>query len=205
MLYSLPDQNGTRILERTLENLLSIILGIGLSAACGFRVFVPLLLLNIFGLAGYVRLAPGFEWIGTIPALVVFATATVLEVLAYYIPWIDHLLDLAAGPAALVAGVIASASVMPDMQPLAKWSIALIGGGGMAGIIQGATSLARLKSTLFTGGAANFIISTLELMAAIITSLLALFLPVLRLALVLSLVIFIFIKSKRFLFGWRRV
>jgi len=188
-----------------MDKLLSIILGIGLSAACGFRVFVPLLLLSIFGLAGYVRLAPGFEWIGTIPALITFATATVLEVLAYYIPWVDHLLDLATGPAALVAGVIASASVLQDMPPLAKWSIALIGGGGMAGIIQGATSLARLKSTLFTGGAANFIVSTLELIAAVITSLLALFLPVLGLVVVLSLVTFIFIKSKRFLFGWKRV
>ena len=104
-----------------------------------------------------------------------------------------------------MAGVIASASVLQDMQPLAKWSIALIGGGGMAGIIQGATSLARLKSTLFTGGAANFIVSTLELMAAVFTSLLALFLPVLGLVVVLSLVSFIFIKSKRFLFGWKRV
>jgi hypothetical protein len=75
----------------------------------------------------------------------------------------------------------------------------------MAGIIQGATSLARLKSTLVTGGAANFLMSTLELMASVITSLLALLLPVLGLALVLSLVIFIFFKSKRFLFGWRRV
>jgi hypothetical protein len=75
----------------------------------------------------------------------------------------------------------------------------------MAGIIQGATTLTRLKSTLLSGGAANFMISTFELMAAVITSLLALFLPVLGLALVLSLAIFIFVKSKRFLFGWKRV
>ncbi len=187
-----------------MENLLSIVLGIGLSAACGFRVFVPLLLLSIFGFTGYLRLAPGFQWIGTVPALIAFATATLLEILAYYIPWIDHLLDLVAGPAALLAGIIASASVLQDMPPLVKWSIALIGGGGMAGIIQGATTLIRLKSTLLTGGLGNFMISTLELIAAILASLLAIFLPLIGLALVSSLVIYIFIKSRRFLFGWSR-
>jgi hypothetical protein len=184
-----------------MESLLSVVIGIGLSAACGFRVFVPLLVLSVAGMTGYLRLAPGFEWIGTSPALIAFATATLLEILAYYIPWIDHLLDLVAGPAALIAGVIASASVLADLPPVAKWSVALIGGGGMAGVIQGATTLARLKSTVLTGGLGNFVISTLELAAAAITSLLALFLPLLGLALVVSLVFFIFFKSRRFLFG----
>jgi hypothetical protein len=184
-----------------MENLLSILIGMGLSAACGFRVFVPLLILSIAGLTGQLHLAAGFEWIATWQALLAFATATVLEVLAYYIPWVDHLLDLAAGPAALVAGTLASASVIQDLPPLVKWSIVLIGGGGMAGIIQGATTLVRLKSSLFTGGLGNPIVSTLELAAAVTTSLMALFLPALGLAALLILVFFIWIKSKRFIFG----
>jgi hypothetical protein len=184
-----------------MENLLSIMIGMGLSAACGFRVFVPMLILSIAGLTGQLPLAPGFEWIATWPALLAFATATLLEVLAYYLPWIDHLLDLVAGPAALIAGVLACASVLQDLPPLVKWSIALIGGGGMAGIIQGATTLVRLKSTLFTGGLGNPIISTLELAAAITTSLMALFLPPLGLIALLILLFFIWKKSKRFIFG----
>src|SRR5512136_696111 len=104
-----------------MENLLSVMIGMGLSAACGFRVFVPLLILSIAGLSGHLRLAPGFEWIASWPALLAFATATILEILAYYIPWVDHFLDMIAGPVALLAGVLASASLVKDMPPLLKW------------------------------------------------------------------------------------
>ena len=75
-----------------------------------------------------------------------FGTATLLEIAAYYIPWFDHLLDTIATPAAVVAGMVASASVMVDLPPVLKWGVALIGGGGAAGLLQGATVLLRLKS-----------------------------------------------------------
>ncbi len=184
-----------------MENLLSVIIGIGLSAACGFRVFVPMLFLSAAGYLGYLRLAPGFEWIATPAALLAFATATLLEILAYYIPWVDHLLDVLAGPAALIAGVIASASLLQGMPPLLKWGIALIGGGGMAGITQGTTMLVRAKSGLFTGGLANPLVSTMELAASIFTSLLAIFLPVLALMFLLILILVICLKTRRFVFG----
>jgi hypothetical protein len=184
-----------------LETLTSFLIGIGLSAACGFRVFLPLLALSIAANTGYLRLSSGFEWIGTIPALIAFASATLLEVLAYYIPWVDHLLDLLATPTAVVAGIIASASVMTDLPPLLKWSAALIGGGGIAGIVQGATVLSRINSTAFTGGFGNFLLATLELIASAITSLLALFFPLLGLLFILTGCTVAFMVSKRFLFG----
>jgi hypothetical protein len=184
-----------------LETLMSVAIGTGLSAACGFRVFLPLLALSIAANTSYLRLSYGFEWIGTIPALIAFASATLLEVLAYYIPWVDHLLDLLATPTAIVAGIIASASVMTNLPPLLRWSVALIGGGGMAGIVQGVTVLGRIKSTAFTGGLGNFLIATLEWIASAVTSLLALFLPVLGLFIVLAGCFLVFILSKRFLFG----
>lgn len=83
--------------------LLGIAIGIGLSAACGFRVFVPLLVMNIASLAGHLHLAYGFEWIGSYYATVAFGTATIVEVLAYYTPWLDHILDLITTPAAIIA------------------------------------------------------------------------------------------------------
>src|SRR6476620_10855855 len=104
----------------TMETLLSICLGIGLSAACGFRVFVPPLIMSIAALSGHLSLAHGFEWIGSYPALIAFSVATCLEVSGYYIPWVDHLLDTIATPAAIVAGAVITASMVADMSPFLK-------------------------------------------------------------------------------------
>jgi hypothetical protein len=119
-----------------LETAYSIALGISLSAACGFRVFVPFLVMSIAALAGTLPLSDGFAWVGTVPALVVFASATLVEVAAYYIPWVDNLLDTIATPLALVAGTVASASVLTDVSPVLQWTLAILAGGGSAGLIQ---------------------------------------------------------------------
>jgi hypothetical protein len=97
-----------------MEKLLSICLGIGLSAACGFRVFIPLLAISIASLSGHMILSEGFEWIGTYPAFLAFAAAAIFEIAAYYIPWFDNLMDSIAGPAAVVAGILVAASVIKD-------------------------------------------------------------------------------------------
>src|SRR5438309_12026247 len=104
-----------------METLLSICLGIGLSAACGFRVFVPLLVMNIAALSGHLALAHGFEWIGSYPALVAFAVATGVEVAGYYIPWVDHFLDTIATPAAIIAGTLITASMATHLSPFLRW------------------------------------------------------------------------------------
>jgi hypothetical protein len=162
-----------------MELALSICLGIGLSAACGFRVFVPLLGLSLAGLAGHVQLADELAWISTWPALACFMTATVLEIGAYYVPWIDNLLDSIATPAALVAGTIAMASVVTDMSPLMRWTVALIAGGGTAGLIQTTTVAVRGTSSATTAGTANWLIATFELLASIGTTIVSLLLPLL--------------------------
>ena len=187
-----------------MDTILSIALGIGLSAACGFRVFVPLLIISVAAHTGHVSLSPGFEWIAALPALIAFGTATILEILAYYIPWLDQLLDTIATPAAVVAGVIASASVFADVSPLLRWTLALIGGGGIAGLVQGATGLTRLKSTVFTAGLGNPILSTAELFGSIITSLLALLVPAICVILILAGITLVFISARRVLFGKRK-
>jgi hypothetical protein len=188
-----------------METLLSVGIGLGLSAACGFRVFVPLLGLSIAGLTGYVPLSPGFAWIGTVPALIAFSTATVLEIFAYYIPWFDNLLDTIATPAAVIAGMVASASVLADLPPLLKWAIALIGGGSAAGIVQGATVLLRLKSGALTAGLGNPLVSTAELFGSVTTTVLAIALPAVCFLLLIGLCMSIFRASRRFVFGRRRV
>ena len=162
-----------------MELLLSICLGIGLSAACGFRVFVPFLIMGIASLTGHLALSPNFQWIGTYPAVVSFAVASVLEIAGYNIAWLDNLLDIIATPAAIIAGSIAMASIAIDMSPFLKWTLAIIAGGGTAAIFQGKTILVRGASTATTGGAGNFAIATAEAGISTLLSLLALFLPLL--------------------------
>jgi hypothetical protein len=154
------------------------VIGIGLSAACGFRIILPFLGLSIAAMNGYIHPSPGFQWLGSWPALIAFATAALLEIGAYYIPWMDNLLDAVTTPLAIAAGTIVTASVMGDVSPFMKWSLALIAGGGMAGAVQSGTVLLRGLSTASTGGAANVVVSTLELAGSILTTALALLAPV---------------------------
>jgi hypothetical protein len=183
------------------EAVLSVAAGLGLAAACGFRVFVPLLIAGTAARTGHLPLATGFAWLGSWPALMGFGVATLLEVGAYYVPWLDHALDTVATPAAVLAGMLASASVLPDLPPLLKWSVTLIGGGGLAGLIQGASVLLRLKSAAFTGGLANPVVSTGELVGASVTALLAVVIPVFCLIAVVAVIVLGFRASGRLMFG----
>ena len=173
-----------------MDTLTSIFLGIGLSAACGFRVFVPMLFVSAAAMSGHLSLAPGFQWLGTYPALLTFAVATVLEVGGYYIPWLDHLLDTLATPAAILAGSVITAAMVTKMDPLLKWTLAIIAGGGVAGLVQGSTVLARAASTASTAGFGSPILATIELSGSVLTTLLAFLLPWLAAGLVLVGVIF---------------
>jgi hypothetical protein len=186
----------------SMETFLSICVGIGLSAACGFRVFVPLLVMSVASLSGHLTLSHGFEWIGTYPALIAFSAATCLEIAGYYIPWLDHLLDTIATPAAIVAGTVVTASAVTDMSPFLKWTLAVIAGGGTAGLVQGATVLTRGASTVTTGGLANPLVATLELGGAALTSVLAIVVPALAAFLVVGL---IFIVGRKLLRKTRTV
>ena len=168
-----------------LDTVLSVCIGIGLAAACGFRVFVPLLILSIASLTGHASLAPSFHWIGTYPALIAFSAATAIEIAGYYVPWIDHTLDTIATPAAIVAGIIVTGSMLSNVDPFLKWCLAVIAGGGVAGTVQSATVLTRAASTAATGGLGNPIVATAELGLAVFTSFVALIAPILGAVLLL--------------------
>ncbi len=189
------------------ETILSFITGIALSAACGFRVFVPMLVLSIAGyngpplslppgfewfqvLTGHLTLAPGFEWIGTTIAMKAFAVATACEILAYYIPWFDNLLDHITTPIALIAGAIVMGSSITGLNPFLRWTLAVILGGGAAGITQVASVVARSGSTASSLGATNWIISTAEWILSFVLSVLALLLPAIVLILLGAVLIF---------------
>lgn len=171
----------------------SIAAAIGLSAACGFRVFVPFLLMSLGAMFGLYEPSADFAWIESSAALMAFGLASVVEVLAYYIPWLDNLLDAVATPIAVVAGIVASASVLGDLPPFVQWSLAAIAGGGAAGLVQGGTVAARGTSSATTGGTGNFLVATGEVLLAIVTTVLSLFAPVLALVGVL-VIAFLFVR-----------
>ncbi|MET0484674.1 MAG: DUF4126 domain-containing protein [Candidatus Rokuibacteriota bacterium] len=172
-----------------MEPLLGIPLGLALSTAAGLRVFVPLLLTGLAARLGYLTLTPSMTWIGSDAALLAFATATVLEVGAYYVPWLDNVLDTVGTPAAITAGVITTAAVTPELSPLLRWTLAIVAGGGAAGLVQGGTALLRLKSSAFTAGVGNPVLATGELVGSLALSALALLAPLLAAAVVILVLV----------------
>lgn len=176
-------------MNHSFDLLFSVALGIGLAAATGFRVFIPLLVAGLAARAGWVPLIDSFAWLQSTPALVALGTAAVLETLAFYIPGLDHLLDVLAGPLAVVAGVLASASVMVDLPPGVRWPIAVIAGGGIAALTKGTTALIRAKTAVVTGGLGNPVVSTAETAGAATVSILAIVAPLLCLVGVIVIVV----------------
>lgn len=171
----------------SLQVFLSICLGIGLSAACGFRVFVPLLCLSIAAHTGHLQLNDSFAWVGSSPALIAFTVATVLEIAAYYIPFVDNLLDTIAVPIATLAGIFVAALAMTDVDPFWRWTLAIIAGGGMAASTQLATTKLRAVSSATTAGAGNSALATIELGTASMLSVVSIVWPAVALILALFL------------------
>ena len=189
----------------TMSEVLAVLAGVGLAAACGFRIFLPLFVASLaiqtgvdgfggFSLGGLV--GDDLPWLGTFPVTVAFGVATVLEIGAYYVPWIDNALDTIATPTAVVAGTLMSFAFLPGVldDSYLKWIAAAIVGGGTAGVIQSGTVALRGTSTATTGGLGNFLLSTVEAIVATVTSVLAVFLPLL--AGVVALVIAIYMIRK---------
>jgi len=181
--------------------LISVALGISLAACCGFRIFIPLLMASIAAKFGWLNVSSGFEWLGTFPAIISFAVASVLEIAAYYIPVVDNFLDTLTAPSSMVAGTTIAASTFVDFDPMMKWTLAIIAGGGTAGIIQAGTGLLRLGSTKFTAGTGNHLVASTENAFSFIGTLLSLLVPVLMVfvfvALIVTIVFLLFKKTKK--------
>ncbi|HVT60507.1 MAG TPA: DUF4126 domain-containing protein [Thermoanaerobaculia bacterium] len=169
----------------------SILIGLGLSAACGFRVFVPLLIAGLASRYGGLSLVPSLSWIGSYPALLAFSVATLLEIVGYYIPWVDNLLDAIATPTAIVAGILLMASTLVDVPPLVRWTLAVLAGGGTAAVFQGLTTAARQISSISTGGLGNPVLATAEGGSSALLSVLAVTLPILAVLLMAGLLLLV--------------
>lgn len=183
---------------------MSIMIGVALSATCGFRVFVPLLAVNIGTRAldadgqPLIELADGFDWLSSDIALMVFLVATLFEIGGYYIPWIDNLLDTIASPASIVAGTVITASFATGMDPWLQWLLGVIAGGGAAGAVQATTVVARAGSTVTTGGLGNPIVASVETSGAFLGSALSI------VAVKFAIVVFVLLLGGGVWIWWRR-
>lgn len=181
-----------------MEITLSLCIGIGLSAACGFRVFVPLLVMSVASLMAWFEPLQGFEWLAMPSVCFGLAVATLCEIAAYYIPWVDNVLDTVSTPAAMVAGTLATMAVSSgEMSQFASWAAAIIVGGGTAGAVQMNTVAVRGLSTATTGGIANPVLATGEWIGALLLSILALMVPVLVVIVVVVMLLWMLRWFKR--------
>lgn len=185
-----------------LPYILSGFIGIGLAAATGFRVFLPMFAVSLALYFGWIPSGENFEWLAGLPALITTGIATVLEILAYYIPYIDHLLDTLSIPLATIAGSIMFASQFTDMGAFSQWGLAIVAGGGTAAAISSGFAGTRAASTATTGGLGNSVVATTETLGAGLMSFLALALPVIAFIAAIILIISVIYFGKKI---WNKI
>jgi Domain of unknown function (DUF4126) len=183
-----------------MQYLVAAALGLGLAACSGFRVFVPLLAASLAHHFGWLPAAPGFAWLGSWAAVLTLAVATVVELLGYYVPVVDNFLDTLTTPASFVAGGLLMTSTLPQLDPVTRWTLGILVGGGTAGLVQSGTALLRVGTTATTGGLGNPVLATLENLLAVLGSIVALLMPVVAAALAIGLVVLILTRLRR----WRQ-
>lgn len=197
-----------QLMQNMLDNipflpyLLSAFVGIGLAAASGFRVFLPLFAVSLASYFEWIPHNASFEWLAGLPALITTGIAMILEILAYYIPFVDHLLDTVSVPMATVAGSVLFASQFADLGTLPQWGLALIAGGGTAATISTGFAGIRAASTATTGGLGNSVVGTAETAGAGIMATLAMVAPILAaIFAVFSIVLIIYLGKK----AWQKL
>ena len=178
----------------TVEIIFSVFLGIGLAAAVGFRVFLPLLVLSLAGFYDYIPLNESWAWVGSLTAVITLGVATLVEIFGYYIPWFDNVLDTIAIPLAAIAGTAVMMATVSELSPVVTWALAIIAGGGTATAIKGNTPAIRLTSSATTGGIGNPIVATVETATSTVMSLLSVFIA----PLAFLFVLFIFFGIYKF-------
>lgn len=190
-----------------MNEFMAIFAGVGLAAACGFRVFVPLFIASLAANTGVemdmlgdflgsfnVEAVLGeHHWLGRTPVTIMLGVATAVEIGAYYVPWIDNALDTIATPLAMTAGTVITGTMLPEFMGDGsfKWAVAMVAGGGTAGVVQGASVITRGASTATTGGIGNPAVSTAELGGSILMAGLAVLIPILAGVLVCFLLYFV--------------
>ena len=182
---------------------ISAFIGIGLAAATGFSVFLPMFAVSLASYMGWIPMNESFQWLSGLPTLITTGIATIVEILAYYIPFVDHLLDTMSIPLATVAGSVMFASQFAEIGTFPQWALALIAGGGTAAAISSGFAGTRAASTATTGGLGNSVVATTETAGAGLMSFLALAAPVIAFVVAVLLLIAVFVFGRKLLRKFR--
>lgn len=138
------------------------VMGLGLAATCGLRAFLPLLVINLLALTGFVELGEGYAFMAHWTATLAFATATIAEFAADKFPGFDHTMDAAGTVLRPTAAAVAASSMIAHFDPLAGVILGLIGGAAVAAGVQLAKAKVRVATTAVTGGLGNWVVSLVE-------------------------------------------
>ncbi|MFC0343321.1 DUF4126 domain-containing protein [Epilithonimonas hispanica] len=181
---------------------LSAFIGIGLAAASGFRVFLPMFAVSLASYLGWIPMSDNFEWLSGLPTLITTAVATICEIVAYYIPIVDNFLDTITIPLATIAGSILFASQFMELDTFPQWALALIAGGGTAATIASGFAGTRAASTATTAGIGNNVVATTETAGAGLMSVLSIFLPILAFIFAIVLIVLVLFFGRKL---WRKM
>ncbi len=180
---------------------ISAFIGIGLAAATGFRVFLPMFAVSLASYLGWIPMNESFQWLSGLPTLITTGIAMIVEIMAYYIPYVDHLLDTLSIPLATIAGSVMFASQFADIGTFPQWALALIAGGGTAAAISSGFAGTRAASTATTGGFGNSVVATTETAGAGIMSILAMTAPIIAFIITIILIIVVLVLGRKL---WRK-
>ncbi|HLR42946.1 MAG TPA: DUF4126 domain-containing protein [Pseudogracilibacillus sp.] len=180
-----------------MDTAMAILLGIGLSAAAGFRVFIPLLIVNILAKLSYVTLAENFDWLGSTSATIAVSLAVILELASSVIPVIDNIVKVLATPLAIGAGIILVASFMGGADPTFRWVISIVAGGGTATLTQIVSTTVRGTVNFVTAGAGGIVVTIFETLIAIIVTILSILMPILSLVFLGVIIYFVMKVMKK--------
>ena len=171
--------------------IIQILAGIGLAAAAGLRAFLPPLVLGLMARFDLVALRGDLDWLASTPALIIFATAVLAEVLADKVPLLDHALDILGMVVKPAAGALVLAAPLVDLGALPTLLLALAVGGTVAATVHATKSALRLASTGTTGGMGNPALSVAEDGLSLTGTLLAVLAPILLFLLLVASLIFL--------------
>jgi len=181
-----------------IEWVVPLLLGIGLSAATGLRVFLPFFLISLALHYNILSFEQNFIWLDNPYVVIALGIAVIVEIGGYYIPIVDHTLDIIGAPLAFCAGVVSMSSMMPEMPAYVDSIISLIVGGGTALSINSFSGMMRIKTTASFFGMANSTYSTIENILSTLFTLLAFLVPVMF---GIGILLFVFL-AQRFIRRW---
>lgn len=160
-----------------MNSFLGVFTAFGLSASAGLNAYVPLLVIALLArFTNLVKLQEPWTALTSWWIIGLLAVLLVIEILVDKVPAADSVNDVIQTFVRPAAGAIlfaASSNVISDIHPVLAMACGLLFAGG----VHAAKATARPVITTTTAGIANPVVSTVEDVTALLTSLLAVLAP----------------------------